>query len=317
MAKFLQMAPMQAMTDIHFMNTYQTFFGGFTEMMAPYIMASGNSPMKVQKVQKHFLDLNSEIKLIPQLLSNDADGFLYFANTLYDLGYTKINWNLGCPNPFVMKKQRGAGLLAYPDKIEELLENIVPNLKPEFSVKIRLGLTHSDEVFPIIKILNKFPIGETIVHTRTAAQNYEGMANKEFFKEIYPLFNMPVIYNGDILTKEHVTELEDIFPNIKGFMIGRGAFINPFITNQINGIICTETEKLSKYKDFYFELHNYYKVKSQTEQGFLGKMKDLWFYFSQSFHKGESYLFALKTINDIHLFENTIHNIFASGKLKI
>jgi len=317
MAKFLQLAPMQALTDVHFMNTYQTAFGGFTEMMAPYIMASGKSHIKVQHVRSYFSNLHDDITLIPQLLSNDAEGFIYLANTLYDLGFNKINWNLGCPSPFIMKKLRGAGLLAYPDKIETLLENIIPHLKPTLSIKLRLGINYTDDIFPIIDILNKFPIAETIVHARTASQHYEGKANKTFFGEIYPLFNMPVIYNGDILTKEDIFEMESVFPNLKGFMIGRGAFINPFITNQINGIELTDAEKVEKYQEFYFELHNYYKTKTQTELGFLGRMKELWFYFSQSFHKGESYLFALKTINEIPLFEQTVKNIFASGKLKV
>lgn len=317
MAKFLQLAPMQAMTDVHFMNTYHKIFGGFSEMMAPYLMASGNSPMKVQNLQKYFHELTHDITLIPQLLSNDAEGFLYYANTLYDLGFTKINWNLGCPNPYVMKKMRGAGLLPYPDKIETLLEKIAPKIKPKLSIKIRLGWQHPDEILPIIPILNSFPITETIIHPRTAVQGYEGTANKEYFSEIYAKFNMPVIYNGDILYKEQVDEMEGKHPNLKGYMIGRGAFINPFITNQINNIEATNTEKLRKFKEFYFTLHNYYKAKTQTNLGFLGRMKDLWFYFSQSFHKGESYLFALKTINEIDIFEHTINKIFETGKLKV
>ncbi len=317
MAKFLQLAPMQAMTDVHFMNTHHKIFGGFNEMMAPYIMAASNSPMKMQTMQKHFAELNNGITLIPQLLSNDTDGFLYYANMLYDLGFTKVNWNLGCPFPYVTKKQRGAGLLPFPDKINEILENILPKLKPLLSIKIRLGLHGQNEIMPIIDVLNRYPIAETILHPRTAAQKYEGMANKSFFAEIYPKFNMPVIYNGDIINKGQVNEMENLFPDIKGYMIGRGAFINPFITNQINGVEFTDAEKMDKYKEFYFALHNYYKKKTQTNLGFLGRMKDLWWYFSQSFHKGESYLFALKTINDISAFEVVVNNIFESGKLKV
>ncbi len=316
MAKFLQLAPMQAMTDVHFMNTYHKIFGGFNEMMAPYIMASSNSPMKLQTMQKHFLELDDGITLIPQLLSNDAKGFLYYANLLFDLGFKKINWNLGCPFPYVTKKQRGAGLLPYPDKIDEILDKIMPKLKPSLSIKIRLGLHEQNEIIPIISVLNHYPIVETILHPRTAAQKYEGKANKHFFGEVFPKFNMPVIYNGDIIYKEQVNEMERTFLGVKGYMIGRGAFINPFITNQINGIEFTDAEKLDKFKEFYFTLHNYYKEKTQTNLGFLGHMKNLWWYFSQSFVKGDSYLFALKTINEIALFENVVNNIFASGKLK-
>ncbi|MDA3891161.1 MAG: tRNA-dihydrouridine synthase family protein [Salinivirgaceae bacterium] len=316
MAKFLQLAPMQAMTDIHFMNTYHKIFGGFTEMMAPYLMAASNSRMKVQNLQKYFSELNSEITLIPQLLSNDAQGFLHYANVLHDMGFQKVNWNLGCPFPYVTKKQRGSGLLPFPDRIEDILEQVMPHLGSSLSIKIRLGLHHPDEILPIIDILNKFDIEETIIHPRTAAQKYEGTANKGFFKEIYPKFNMPIIYNGDIINKAKVDEMEADFDGIKGYMIGRGAFINPFITNQINNISHSDEEKIKLFSDFYYELHNYYKAKTITDHGFLGRMKDLWFYFAQSFEKGDSYLFALKTINEIPIFETAVSNILASGKLK-
>jgi tRNA-dihydrouridine synthase len=315
MAIFLQLAPMQAMTDIHFMNTYHRIFGGFTEMMAPYLMASNNSPIKVKNLQKYYSQLNPEISLIPQLLSNDAAGMLHFASLLSDLGFKKINWNLGCPYPFVTKKQRGSGLLPFPHRIDEILEQLIPNMNAELSIKIRLGLNDKNEILHLIPILNKYPLAEVIIHPRTAAQLYGGTTDKAFFAEVFPQIKHPVIYNGDIIRKEQVNEMEKEFKGIKGYMIGRGAFINPFITNQVNGMEFTRSEAMAKYREFYFELHHHYKNKSENTLGFLSHMKELWSYFSQSFEKGDSYFFALRSINDAAVFEQTVENIFKSATL--
>lgn len=317
MAIFLQLAPMQAMTDIFFMNTYHQMFGGFNEMMTPYLVASSESPIKVQNLNKYFAEIDGNINITPQLLSNDPDGFLHYAHLLQNLGFKKVNWNLGCPFPFVTRKQRGSGLLPFPERIEEILEKIMPELKTKLSVKIRLGLHHKTEILPIIDILNHFNVDEVIVHPRTAEQKYEGTADQEFFAEIYPKFNMPVVYNGDIRFKKQVFDMQKRFPHLKGYMIGRGAFINPFITNQVNGLEIPEKEKLEKFSQFYFALHHHYKTKTTNDIGFLSRMKEMWWYFSQSFNKGESYLFALKTINDVQVFEEAVQNIFTSGKLKI
>ncbi len=306
---------MQAMTDIVFMNTYHRIFGGFTEMMAPYINATSVSPIKIQNLQKYYSELNKGVTLIPQLLSNDAVGFLHFANLLYDLGFDKVNWNLGCPFPFVTKKQRGSGLLPFPDKINEILEEVIPKLKPKLSIKVRLGLNNEDEILPLIDIFNSYPVHELIIHPRTALQKYEGEADQIAFAKIFPKLNMPVIYNGDIIRKEQVFEMEKLYPETKGYMIGRGAFINPFITNQINGREFSEEEKISKYKEMYFTLHNHYLSRTKNEAGFLSRMKEMWWYFAQSFEKGDSYLFALRTINQIDVFEDTVKRIFDNGKL--
>jgi tRNA-dihydrouridine synthase B len=315
MSHFLQLAPMQALTDVPFMNAYQKHFGGFTEMMAPYIMASSNSPIKAKILQKYFTNLNHEITLIPQLMSNDADGFVYVANLLFDLGFTKINWNLGCPYPTVINKQRGSGLLPFPDKIDSILNKICQHLKPELSVKIRLGMQTKQEIVAIIPVLNQYPIVETIIHPRTAVQLYNGKADVEYFGSIYQLLNMPVIYNGDILTSKQVIDLEQNYPDIRGYMIGRGAFINPFITNQINGIDWSETEKINRYRNFYFYLHQVCQEQSKNHIGFINHMKELWALFSLSFEHGKQHFEVLKTINQPDDFKNAVSDIFNSGKL--
>ncbi|MBI9068830.1 MAG: tRNA-dihydrouridine synthase family protein [Salinivirgaceae bacterium] len=317
MSAFLQLAPMQGLTEYIFMNAHQQIFGGFSEMMTPYLSANGKSPIKIQTLQKQFDLFANEISIVPQLLSNDADGFVYYANLLYDLGYKKVNWNLGCPFPTVTKKIRGAGLLQYPEKIASLLDEICSQLKPKLSVKIRLGMESNEDILTLIPILNKYPIHELIIHPRTAIQKYEGLVDKQTFGEIYSQFKMPVIYNGDILKKEDMESLNQRFINLKGFMIGRGAFINPFLPNQINGIDYSNTEKVELFKKFYFNIHNEYMETTIYTSSFLGKMKEMWSYFSQAFENGSSIHANLKTVNDIPSFEDAVLKIFSTGKLLI
>jgi tRNA-dihydrouridine synthase len=316
MSRFLQLAPMQAMTDIFFMNTYHKIFGGFNEMMAPYILASSKSPIKHGKLKKNFSQIDKNITLVPQLLSNEPEGFLHYANLFYDMGFNKVNLNLGCPFPFVTKKIRGAGLLPYPEKIEHIIKNILFGLKPDLSVKIRLGLYDKNEILPIINILNKYNIKEVIVHPRTAVQKYDGKTDTDFFNEIYPQFTVPVIYNGDIVSKSDIDKLSKQHSHIKGYMIGRGAFINPFVTGEIHGKFIHESEKKIKYRQLYYALYEHYKSKTLNNKGLLNRMKELWWYFSQSFEKGDEYFANLRRINDIIEFENYVTEIFETGIFK-
>ncbi len=312
--QFIQLAPMQELSDSFFMNSYHKVFGGFTQMMMPYILADRKSPKKTLWLKKHFAEVNSEIDLIPQLLSNDAEALVEISNILFDYGYEHININLGCPFRFVTKKGRGSGLLPHPDKIDKLLSDAMPHLKPKLSVKVRLGLTDKDEILPIIDILNNYPIYQTIIHPRTATQKYTGYADKDYFYKIMPRLNMPVVYNGDILQKKHVDEITKNCPSVKGVMIGRGALINPFITTQINGIEFSENEKREKYKELYSLLYNFYKGKVLNEKFFLHRMKALWFYFSESFCNGKEYLKDIKTANTLTDFNKITNKILDEGQ---
>lgn len=312
--EYLQLAPMQGLIDVFFMNTYQQIFGGFTEMMTPYFLADSKSPKKKHFLQKQFEGIDPSIRLIPQILSNDAEEFIKVANLLYQMGYEQINLNLGCPFPFVTKKMRGAGCLPYPEKIQSFLTEVFQQIKPKLSLKVRLGLYSEKEIIPLISIFNQLPISQLIIHPRTAAQKYEGKADRKYFYEIFPLFNMPIIYNGDVLKKEEVLELKANTKKIQGIMIGRGTFINPFITNQINGIALSEDEKRQKYRVLHDSLYKHYKETTQNDKGFLARMKALWFYFSQSFEQGEVCFQKIKKTTQIELFEKEISKLFDRGK---
>lgn len=312
--EYVQLAPMQGLVDVFFMNTYQSIFGGFTEMMLPYFLVDSKSPKKKYFLKKQFEGISPNIKPIPQILSNDAKEFVKIANLLYQMGYEQINLNLGCPFPLVTKKMRGSGWLPHPEKLQAFLAEIFEQIKPKLSLKVRLGLYSEKEIIPLISVFNQLPISQLIIHPRTAAQKYEGKADRKYFYEIFPLFNMPIIYNGDILRKEEVLELKANKKKIQGIMIGRGAFINPFITNQINGIALSEDEKRHKYKTLHHLLYQHYKEKTQNEIGFLARMKTLWFYFSQSFEQGEKHFEKIKKTNKTEVFKNETSQILDKSK---
>ncbi len=313
MARFLQLAPMQGLTDVVFMNAYHQIFGGFTEYMAPYIQADSNSPTKLNALRKTYAGLRPGIKLVPQLLSNDAKGIVYFCNALYDLGYPKVNLNLGCPYPVVANKHRGSGLLKFPQTIEALLAEALPHIKPQFSVKMRLGYTHKTEVYELARVMNQFNLNEVIVHARTAVQLYEGQADADFFVSVFNQFNAPLVYNGDIVSVKQVVALEQQTPNIKGFMIGRGAFTNPFITLQLNNMALTNPQKRELFRNFY-ELLAQAHQQQLSPLAYLGRMKQLWKYFACVFMDAQEPATLLYKENNVAVFNALAETIMRQNE---
>ncbi len=98
--------------------------------------------------------------IVPQIIGNNHENFIPLARQLSDLGYKTVNWNLGCPFPMVAKKQRGSGLLPYPDKIDNFLEKTVPAIPNQLSIKIRLGRKTPDELVKLLPIFNRYPLQE-------------------------------------------------------------------------------------------------------------------------------------------------------------
>ena len=296
--KVIQLAPMLGLIDEPFMNAIAEV-GGFDEIFAPYMLADERSIPKPQVLARRFSDISKSVNLVPQLLSNNANAFVAMANILYDLGYSKVNWNMGCPIKFVVSRNRGAALLRDLGNLERLLSNTIGRLKPELSVKIRIGIDSPDEFPAIIKVFNKFKLNELIVHARTADQQYGGEPYRQAFIESAGNSLNQIVYNGDITS---ATDANISLPNLKGYMIGRGAITNPHIGLQIKGL---PTDKVLTFKQFATEITRWY-----CTHGNLNRLKELWKYFAKRFDNPEEVFAKLQTINNSENFCETVENLF-------
>ena len=225
----LYMAPLRGVTDHWFRTLFAEHFGGFDLAVAPFISSKQDNVMKRSYVKDLLPEHNQVLPVIPQILSKSAGDFVALANFLYDLGYPNVNWNLGCPYPMVASKKRGSGLLPHTDMIQEFLEDALPRLKGALSIKLRLGYRTAEELLRLIPVLNAFPLTEVIVHPRTGIQLYTGTVDLDAFAQALPLLSPPVVYNGDIRTREDFLFLSRRFPGVTRWMLGRGAIADPFL----------------------------------------------------------------------------------------
>ena len=296
--KIVQLAPLLGLIDAPFMNAIAEV-GGFDEIFAPYMLADERSIPKPQVITRRFSEIGKNVNLVPQLLSNNANAFVAMANILYDLGYPKVNWNMGCPIKFVVEKGRGAALLRNLQQLERLLDDTISRLKPELSVKIRIGFDSSEEFPGIIDVFNKFKLNELIVHSRTAIQQYSGEPYRQTFIDSAGSSLNPIVYNGDITC---AAEANISLPNLKGYMIGRGAISNPHIGLQIKNL---PINNAPTFKQFATEITRWYCARNS-----LNRLKELWKYFAKRFDNPNEVFAKLQTINNSEKFCETVESLF-------
>jgi tRNA-dihydrouridine synthase len=300
----IYLAPIQGITDRIYRNLFPVYFKGIDMAIAPFISSSKKMKPVNNLLREFYPDKNTGIPTIPQIMSSVPEDFTKLANTLYDMGYTTVNWNLGCPFPMVVKKGRGAGMLCYPDKIESFLEKTMPALKPKLSIKLRIGLKYPDEVFELIPIFNQYPLEELIIHPRTGVQMYEGEVDLDIFEQCLSLAKHRVVYNGDIDSLDKMEMLSKRFRSIERWMIGRGLIGNPFLAEKIK--FNTEKsydEKIKIMKAFHDNLFaEYLKILSGPSH-ITNKMKEIWTYMGDFFENGKK---IKKRIWKTHHRENYI-----------
>jgi tRNA-dihydrouridine synthase B len=298
----IYLAPLQGMTDRIYRNLFPVYFKGVDLAIAPFISSSKKIKPENKLLRELSPDQNTGIPTIPQIMSSNPDDFRTIANTLYDIGHCEVNWNLGCPFPMVVKKGRGSGMLCYPDRIESFLEKTIPALKPQLSIKLRIGLTYSDDVLQLIPIFNRFPLSELIIHPRTGKQMYEGEVDLDMFEQCLSLAKHRVVYNGDIDSVEKYKMVAQRFGSVNGWMIGRGLLGNPFLAEEIKFHSKKPyAEKIKIMQAFHDNLFAEYSQILYGPAHITNKMKEVWTYMAGFFADSEK---IRKRINKTHHPDN-------------
>ena len=273
------LAPMQGLTEVLFRRVYEECFpGAFSYAVSPFLsLTHGNLAEAWKKIDDVLPEANiGSMPVIPQILGKETQEFVELGNRLYDLGYTEINWNMGCPMRKVTGKQRGSGILPHPDLVESILDTIIPQLKPRLSVKMRLGLRSKDEIFQLIPIINRYPLESVTIHPRRGRQQYNGTPDLDTFGEVLPLIEHPVIYNGDICTPADARRIRERFPQVKDLMIGRGVLYRPTLPLEIESLRVNESTSLQVNSHFARRLMEEIDRQLPTEQSKIRKTKEYW-----------------------------------------
>jgi tRNA-dihydrouridine synthase len=304
------LAPLHGYTEAPFRNVLAECFQGYDEAIAPFISLSPAERVNPRRLHDLLPAKNTRLTVIPQILGNEPPLFIAMANALGELGYDRINLNMGCPKKAIAAKQRGSGLLPHPHLIHDILSEVIPHIQQRLSVKLRLGRNHPDEIYPVIEVLNQFPLEAITLHPRIGIEQYEVKADADRFETAMQLIKHPVIYNGDIFSLSDYQRIAARFPNITNFMIGRGVFANPFLAEQIKGLpTSTPEEQRHRLIHFISVLMTALKSESRSPRFLFSRMKDYWGFFSYLFADSEQIYQQLVRIQDETIFFNTQDHI--------
>ena len=302
---------MRGLTAAVFRNTYGAYFSGIDWAVTPFLTTAQGSRIKPSQLKDVLPENNLHIPVVPQILCKRSDNFITLAKALYDLGYETVNWNLGCPFPRVAKKQRGSGLLPHPDLIDAFLESVCTQAPNRISIKLRLGRNEPEEIFALLPVFNCYPVKELILHPRTGEQMYTGDVDLDSFEKCLGLSRCPVVYNGDIASRQMFEVLRRRFPTIETWMIGRGLIANPFLPAEIKGDMPDDFDRVAHFKRFHDTLFERFAEIRQGPAHLVDAMKGYWGYFYQSFENGAHILKKIRKTQKADHYHDLVEQFFA------
>lgn len=311
-------------TNSSYRNAFHKYFGGFSKYYAPFVSAVNTNVenpnlLKDLSPAKNHVLLSSNVEMIPQILSCDGVLMRQLIMQISALGYSEVNWNIGCPFPTVTRKKRGSGILPHPDLIDKVLSEAMKDIPCRFSIKMRLGLHDENDFYNVLKVISRYPIAELILHPRTGKQAYSGKPNLELFAEAVALYGKPIAYNGDIFDDESFFRIKKMFPNTTHFMLGRGALSDPFMARRFcDNKDFTDDTKIKILHDFHNEIFNSLDIDfgsankdiDNKPAGLCHKMKGFWEYTAVHLKNSELFIKKIHRTKNVRQYLETVEQYF-------
>lgn len=301
---------MEGVTGYIYRNVHHTFFPGTDKYFTPFVVANRTYSFKTKEKKDVAPENNRGMHVVPQIMANKAEEFLWAAGELKKLGYEEINLNLGCPAATVVSKKKGSGFLAYPDELDAFLETVFSGLEGQeirVSIKTRLGKEHVEEAERLMEIYNNYPLHELIIHPRVQKDFYKNEPHMDAFARAIRISRHPVCYNGNLFSMEDYEQFTNRFPQIQAVMLGRGLIADPALVRELQGGAGLEREELRRFHSAVFGA---YRSTALGEVNTLFKMKELWSYMGQLFTEDERMIRKIRKAGNTSDYLSAVENLF-------
>jgi len=126
------------------------------------------------------------------------------------------------------------------DRTADLVRGMVNAVKIPVTAKMRLGWDDENHTAPdLARALEDVGVAAIFIHGRTREQGFSGTVNLRGIRAVVQAVrSIPVIGNGDVTTPEGAKMMFDE-TGCAGVSIGRGAFYNPWIFQNVRKFLVT------------------------------------------------------------------------------
>ena len=303
---------MEGITLFRYRMIHHRMFPGAAEYYTPFIAPDSKGSFRPKYLRELTSDCNS-LRVIPQLLVNNAEAFCATAEKLCELGFGELNLNIGCPSGTVFSKHKGAGMLTDLASLDAVLDGIYSHAEQKgyrVSIKTRMGV-HSTEEFPaILECYRKYPISKLIVHARCRDDFYRGEADLSGLASSIGECLFPVVYNGNIAAPEDLEKVSLAAPQIESVMIGRAAVSNPALFRWFK---TGEQLRLEELKAFHDELVETWMEDGLSPAFTVERAKTLWAYMQELFPEAKREVKAVLKARNMPDYRIAAETLFRSG----
>ena len=302
-------APLEGLTDSIYRRLHHKYFPGVDRYYMPFMSPTVHRVLTNREDRELPPADSVDFCAIPQLLTKNAEDFLWAAEKCLERGYQEVNLNVGCPSGTVVSKGKGAGMLSDPENLNRFLEEVFAHTPIPVSIKTRLGVTDPGEFVRLLDIYNQYPVAELIIHPRVRKDFYDTPIKFSALQYACENSKNPVCFNGNLCSVDDIAAFHGQYPHVSSVMLGRGLIGDP-------GMLSPGGTDSKKLEAFYVELlENYIEVFGGSRNAMF-RLKENWRYLLCRFEDSEKIGKRLRKTTDVNEYRAITAEIFRNHPLK-
>ena len=302
-------APLEGLTDSVFRRIHHTYFPGVDRYYMPFLSPTVHRCLTHKEERELPMADSVPFDAVPQILTKNAEDFLWAARVCQERGYREVNLNLGCPSGTVTAKGKGAGMLADPGALDSFLDTVFSQTPIAVSVKTRLGISSEEEFPALLEIFNRYPIRTLILHPRLRRDFYEAPIREESFLWALEECRIPLCYNGNLCTLEEIRDFSQKHPRVESLMLGRGLIGDP-------GMLTPGGSTVPALEAYHDALLEEYLTVFGGSRNAMFRLKEHWRYLLCRFEGSEKPGKRLRKTTDLAEYRAITREIFRTLLLK-
>ncbi len=314
------LAPMSGVTDICFRRLVSRLAGGRTGLLVSEFVSvqvlTQPGGRENAKSAREMAFAEEERPFSIQIFGADAAKMGEGASIAAATGCDFIEINCGCPAPKVVGKGGGSGLLRDLPNLANILRTVKASVDIPVTIKVRVGWNDDlITLFETLKIAEAEGAAAFVIHGRTRAQGYKGLANWDLIAEAKRRApaHLPVIGNGDVVRAADVIHRLETY-GVDGVAVGRGAMHNPWIFAQVADLYEGKTPKEPGKLDYLWVFSEYetlLREQMDLDLRVLGKLKQMAARILKGLPGGSLARLSLLRSQSVEEFRGHLHDYFA------